>query len=272
MSGTSPRQPSQTVLVDVIGQVAVVTLNRPEKRNAINPAMAAALEAAIDRIENDPRIRAGVLRANMAKGHAVFCAGHDLTHFRETFGTDDEDAVTTMTGGFAGMTRKSRRKPMIAAVDGLATSGGCEIALACDIIIASHRAAFALAEVRWNLVPTAGGAFRLPRAIGRYAAMDALLTAEPIRGVRAYQLGLVSRLTTSSRLDATALEVAEKIAAHAPMAVRLAREIADRAAELSDDEAWTLLELAAREVRHSHDLQEGLAAFSQRRAPRWTGA
>ena len=179
----------QMVLFEVIGQVGVVTLHRPEKCNAINSDMSAALGSAIDRIESDPQIRAGVLRANMAKGRAVFCAGHDLVHFRETYGTDEEDAVTTRKGGFAGITRKSRRKPLIAAVDGLATSGGCEIALACDMIIASRRAAFALAEVRWNLVPTAGGAFRLPRAIGRYAAMDALLTAEPIAGVRAYRLG-----------------------------------------------------------------------------------
>jgi enoyl-CoA hydratase len=136
------------------------------------------------------------------------------------------------------------------------------------MIIASRRAAFALAEVRWNLVPTAGGAFRLPRAIGRYAAMDALLTADPIAGVRAYQLGLVSRLTTSARLNATALQVAEKIASHAPMAIRLAREIADRAAELTDPESWDLLESAAREVRH---LQEGLAAFWHKRPAQWTG-
>jgi enoyl-CoA hydratase len=139
------------------------------------------------------------------------------------------------------------------------------------MIIASRRAAFALAAVRWNLVPTAGGAFRLPRAIGRYAAMDALLTADPIAGVRAYQLGLVSRLTTSARLNATALQVAEKIASHAPMAIRLAREIADRAAELTDPESWDLLESAAREVRHPHDLQEGLAAFWHKRPAQWTG-
>jgi enoyl-CoA hydratase/carnithine racemase len=259
-----------TVVLEVEENVAIVTLNRPEKRNAIDPPMAAALEAAIDRIENDPKIRVGILRAETARGQPVFCAGHDLTHFRESFGRPDEDAVTTPTGGFAGLTRKVRRKPIVAAVDGLATSGGCEIALACDVILASRRAAFALAEVKWNLVPTAGGAFRLPRVIGRNVAMDAILTAEPISALRAYQLGLVSRLTSSANLDALARQVAANIASHGPMAVRIARDIVDRAAELDDADAWRALDEAARKVRNSRDLQEGLAAFWQKRSPQWT--
>jgi enoyl-CoA hydratase/carnithine racemase len=263
------RASANTILLDIHDHVAVITLNRPEKRNAIDPSMAEALEAAIDRIEGDPNIRVGILRAEIAKGRPVFCAGHDLAHFRESFGTPEEDTVTTTTGGFAGIAQKTRRKPMIAAVDGLATSGGCEIALACDIIVASRRAAFALAEVKWNLVPTAGGAFRLPRMVGRNVAMDAILTAEPISALRAYQLGLVSRLTTSASLDALAMQLAIKIASQAPMAVRLARDIVDRSADLTDDEAWLALDDAARKVRNSRDLQEGLTAFWQKRSPRW---
>lgn len=214
MSGRGSEE-SKTVLFEIRDQIGIITLNRPEKRNAIDPRMTIALEAVIDRIESDPGIRVGILRANIAKGRPVFCAGHDLTHFRETFGTPEEDAVTTASGGFAGFTRKLRRKPLIAAVDGLATSGGCEMVLACDIVLASRRASFALAEVKWNLVPTAGGAFRLPRALGRYVAMDALLTAEPISALRAYQLGLVSRLTSSAHLNVAAAQVATKIAANA---------------------------------------------------------
>ena len=263
------QSPTPAILLEIEENVAIVTLNRPEKRNAIDPPMATALEAAIDRIENDPTIRVGILRAEVTRDRPVFCAGHDLTHFRESFGTPDEDAVTTATGGFAGITRKPRRKPLIAAVDGLATSGGCEIALACDMILASRRAAFALAEVRWNLVPTAGGAFRLPRLVGRNVAMDAILTAEPISAVRAYHLGLISRLTSSANLDAMARQVATKIASHAPMAMRLARDIVDRAATLDDAGAWRALDEAAREVRNSRDLQEGLAAFWWKRSPNW---
>jgi enoyl-CoA hydratase/carnithine racemase len=118
------RVSAKTILLEIDEHVAVITLNRPEKRNAIDPSMAEALERAIDRIESDPAIRVGILRANVAKGRPVFCAGYDLMHFRGSFGTPDEDAVTTATGGFAGIARKNRRKPMIAAVDGLATSPG----------------------------------------------------------------------------------------------------------------------------------------------------
>jgi enoyl-CoA hydratase len=264
------RSPAEKVRFAVEDRVAIITLARPEKRNAIDPPMAVALEQAIDRVESDTGIRVAILRAEVTEERPVFCAGHDLTHFQETFGTPEEDAVTTATGGFAGLARKSRRKPLIAAVDGLATSGGCEMALACDIIIASRRASFALAEVRWNLVPTAGGAFRLPRAVGRCVAMDAILSAEPISARRAYQLGLVSRLTSSAELDAVAMNLARRIASNAPMAVRLARRLIDRADEVSEQEAWRALEAAAHEVRNSRDLQEGLAAFQQKREPQWT--
>jgi enoyl-CoA hydratase/carnithine racemase len=123
------------------------------------------------------------------------------------------------------------------------------------------------AEVKWNLAPTAGGAFRLPGVVGRNVAMDAILTAEPISALRAYQLRLVSRLTTSAGLDALAMQAAIRIASHAPMAVRLARDVVERAAELTDSEAWVALDDAAREVRNSRDLQEGLVAFWQKRSP-----
>lgn len=262
---------SNTVKLDVVDQVAVITLNRPEKRNAIDAAMAEAIEMMVDRLESDPALRVGILRAEMGQGQPVFCAGHDLKHFRDHFGTDAEDAVTTARGGFAGITRRERQKPMIAVVDGLATSGGCEMVLACDIVVASDRAAFALAEVKWNLVASAGGSFRLPRAIGRFVATDALLTGESIPAERAYQLGLVSRLTSSENVDGLAMEIARKICRNGPRAVRLSRHIAAVSASIGDEEAWQMLDAAAREVRNSRDLHEGLAAFAERREPRWTG-
>jgi enoyl-CoA hydratase/carnithine racemase len=259
------------VLYEVQDRVAVLTLNRPEKRNAVDPLMAAQLEAAIDRYEADQEVLVAVLQARMAPGHAVFCAGHDLSHFRSTLGTPAEDAVTTPTGGFAGITRKARRKPLIAAVDGLATSGGCEIVLACDLVVASRRAGFALAEVRWNLVASAGGGFRLPRAVGRAVAMDMLLTAEPISGERAYQLGLASRLALEGEATATALEVAATITVNGPTAVAISRRLVEHSPGLSEPEAWEALDAAAAKVRASQDFLEGLAAFGEGRTARWSG-
>lgn len=195
------------------GHVAVITLNRPEARNAINPAMAGALGDAIDRLESDANLRVGVLAATITEPRPVFCAGDDL---REIHG---EPAVTPK-GGFAGLINYPRTKPLIAAVDGLATSGGCEIVLSCDLVVASARSSFAVAEVRWGLAPLAGGLIRLPRLLGRAPAMDMILTGQPMAAQRAYQLGLVSTLTDGDVLTA-ALEKAQLIATYQPETVRI---------------------------------------------------
>jgi enoyl-CoA hydratase len=260
-----------SVKYSVHGPVALMTLNRPEKKNAVDPEMANELEAAIDRLEADPAVRAGILRAEYGEGRPVFCAGHDLKHFLEFFGQPEEDEVTTIRGGFAGLARRERTKPLIAAVDGLATSGGCEMALACDIVIASSRAAFALAEVKWNLMATAGGAFRLPRIVGRFVAADALLTGDEISGERAYQLGLVSRLADHGKVDELAMQLALSICKNGPRAVQLVRKVAECADAVDDEAAWKMLDEAANELRNSADLQEGLRSFMEKRAPRWTG-
>lgn len=259
-----------TVRFEVHGPVARIVLDRPRKKNAVDADMTRSLQAAFDRLEADVALCVGVLTAEYGDGRAVFCAGHDLTHFLETFGTEEEDAVTT-ADGFGGLTRRQRTKPLIAAVDGLATSGGFEMALACDIIVASTRAAFALAEVKWNLLPSAGGAVRLPRAIGRFVAMDALLTASEIPAERAYQLGLVSRLTAPGEASAVAMQVAQDICRNGPRAVQLTRAIAARADSIGDAEGWALLDDAALTLHNTQDLKEGLAAFRERRDPQWSG-
>ena len=253
------------------GAVAVVSLNRPEKHNAIDPAMAGLLEAAVDRLEQDPEVRVGILRAEMQAGRPVFCSGHDLVHFRATFGTPEEGMVSTARGGFAGITRRERTKPLIAAVDGLATAGGWEIVLACDIVIATARASFAAPEVRWNLVATGGAALRLPRTAGRHVAADLLLTGQPISGARAHELGLVSRLAEPGLVDDLAMEVALAICANGPAAVAQSRALAQRCADPDEAAGWALLEAAEAEVRQTDDLREGLRAFGEKRAPRWTG-
>jgi enoyl-CoA hydratase len=166
------------VLYETVDRIGVITLNRPEARNAVDRELASALETAVDRLEADPDLRVGVLAANVdGQARPVFCAGADLKVIRET-GT--AATLDTERGGFAGFVDRERTKPIVVAVDGLATAGGMEIVLAADVVVASTRASFGLAEVRHNLVAAAGGLFRLPRAIGRAPAMDAILTGEPI--------------------------------------------------------------------------------------------
>ena len=182
---------SDIVLYEVQGRVALITLNRPEARNAVNGDVAAGLEAAIDRMEDDPEVWVGIIRANTeGQDRPVFSAGADL----KAINSGNAASLNTPRGGFAGFVYRERRKPVIVAVDGLATAGGCEIVLAADLVVATTRSAFGLAEVKRNLIAGAGGLFRLPRAIGQAAAMEAILTGEPIPAERAYQLGLVSRL------------------------------------------------------------------------------
>ncbi|MEZ5142732.1 MAG: enoyl-CoA hydratase-related protein [Acidimicrobiales bacterium] len=176
---------------EVHGNVLVMTINRPEAKNAVNGEVAAGIEGGIDRLEDDESLWIGVLAA---KGD-VFSAGADLKEIN----SGNAAALMTQRGGFGGIVYRERRKPIIAAVDGLATAGGCEMVLACDLVVASTRASFGLAEVKRNLVAGAGGLFRLPRALPPNVAMEAILTATPIPAERAHQFGMVNRLTEPGR-------------------------------------------------------------------------
>jgi len=258
-----------TVSYSAADHIGVITLDRPEARNAIDTEMAHAIEAAVDRIEDDPDVWVGVLRANTeGQTRPVFCAGADLKVVRETGGAG---ALDTERGGFGGFAYRARTKPIVVAVDGLATAGGCEIVLACDVVVASTQASFGLAEVTRNLIAAAGGLFRLPRAIGQAAAMDVILTGEPLGARRAYELGLVSRLVDPGAADGEAMRVARKIAAAAPLAVRASREIVLRAT--SDDDATLRTDSRALldELMTTADAEEGLAAFAEKRDPEWKG-
>src|SRR5215212_8562898 len=189
------------------GPIAVITLNRPDARNAVNGDVARDMEAAIDQMEADDRVWVGVLRANSeGQQRPVFSAGADL----KAINAGEGGALGTAKGGFAGFVYRERTKPVVAAVDGLATAGGCEIVLACDLVVASTRASFGLAEVKRNLVAGAGGLFRLPRAIGRAAAMEVILTGEPLPAQRAYELGLVNRLVEPGQAVDAATKLAEQ--------------------------------------------------------------
>ncbi|MFZ4719085.1 MAG: crotonase/enoyl-CoA hydratase family protein [Ilumatobacteraceae bacterium] len=259
---------SDIVKYETQGRVAVITLNRPEARNAVNGDVASGVEAAIDQMEDDPNVWVGIITANTeGQEKPVFCAGADL----KAINSGQAGGLGTAKGGFAGFVYRERTKPVIVAVDGLATAGGCEIVLAADLVVATTRSAFGLAEVKRNLIAGAGGLFRLPRAIGQAAAMEAILTGEPIPAERAYHLGLVSRLVEPGNALDEALKLAGQITAAAPLAVWASRKVV-LAAAYEDDETLKKLtnsEFAA--VMASEDTKEGLTAFIEKRPPNWQG-
>lgn len=250
------------------GKIALITLNRPEARNAINGDVAAAMEAAIDKMESDPNVWIGVLRANtQGQERPVFCAGADL----KAINSGQAGALNTSRGGFAGFVYRERKKPVIVAVDGLATAGGCEIVLAADMVVATTRSAFGLAEVMRNLIAGAGGLFRLPRAIGRSVAMEVILTGQPLSAQRAYELGLVNRIVEPGQEVEAAIELATRVCAAAPLAVWASRKVV-LAAAYEDDE--TLIKMTNHEfgaILQSEDTKEGLTAFIEKRQPNWQG-
>lgn len=260
---------SDIVSYESDGRIALITLNRPDARNAINGDVAAGLEAAVDRMEDDPEVWVGILRANTeGQSNPVFCAGADL----KAINSGQAGSLNTKRGGFAGFVYRERRKPIIVAVDGLATAGGCEIVLAADLVVATTRSAFGLAEVKRNLIAGAGGLFRLPRAIGQAAAMEAILTGEPIQAERAYNLGLVSRLVAPGEAEAEARRLAAQITANAPLAVWASRQVVLAAAYEDDETLKALTNTEFAKVLASEDTKEGLTAFIEKRLPNWKGA
>jgi enoyl-CoA hydratase len=253
---------------EVQGRVALITLNRPEARNAVNGAVATEMEAAIDRMEEDPEVWVGVLRANTeGQDRPVFCAGADL----KAINSGEGGALGTERGGFAGFAYRARRKPVIAAVDGLATAGGCEIVLACDLVVATTRSSFGLAEAKRNLIAGAGGLFRLPKAIGRTTAMEAILTGEPISAERAFQLGMVNRLVEPVRAVEEAMAMAARVCAAAPLAVWESRQVVLASEYADEDTLKAMTDAAMGKMMASEDLKEGLQAFIEKRPPVWQG-
>ena len=257
---------SDVVNYEVQGKVALITLNRPEARNAVNGDVAQGLEAAIDKMEEDPNVWVGILRANTAgQERPVFCAGADL----KAINSGQAGSLNTALGGFG--VYRQRKKPVIAAVDGLATAGGCEIVLAADMVVATTRSAFGLAEVMRNLIAGAGGLFRLPRAIGQATAMEVILTGQPLSAERAYALGLINRLVEPGKAEESAFELASRVCLAAPLAVWASRKIVLAAAYENDETLINMTNAEFGKVLQSQDTKEGLTAFIEKRPPVWQG-
>ena len=259
---------SDVVNYEVQGKVALITLNRPEARNAINGDVAQGLENAINQMEEDPNVVIGILRANTSgQERPVFCAGADL----KAINSGQAGSLNTTLGGLGGFVYRQRKKPVIAAVDGLATAGGCELVLAADMVVATTRSAFGLAEVMRNLIAGAGGLFRLPRAIGQANAMEIILTGQPLSAERAYELGLINRLVEPGKAEESAFELASRVCLAAPLAVWASRKIVLAAAYENDETLINMTNTEFGKVLQSEDTKEGLTAFIEKRPPVWQG-
>jgi len=250
------------VHLEIRERVAVITLDRPEARNAVDHQLATDLEAAIDRLEGDDALWTGIL----CGAGPAFCAGADLKAVAS--GRAD---LTTERGGFAGIVRRQRSKPLIAAVDGAALAGGLEIVLSCDLVVAGAAARFGIPEARRSLIANAGGLIRLPRVLPRNLAMEMALTGEPIDAETAHHHGLVNRLVESGRALDAALDLAAEIEANAPLAVRASRRVIVEGGLLDDENAFALSSEASRAVFRSEDFREGPRAFIEKRPPKWQG-
>ena len=252
-----------TIEYSTEGHRALITINRPEARNAVNADVASGIEAAIDRLEADDSLWVGILTGVPP----VFCAGADLKEIN----AGRFAALSTPQGGFGGITRKHRTKPIVAAVDGPALAGGTEIALACDLIVASANATFGIPEVKRSLAAAAGGLFRLPRRLPFNVAMEMTLTGDPIDAARAHHFGLVNVLCEAGEALDQARQLATRIEANAPVAVRASRQVVLAAMTEDEDTGWRLSAEAMATAMGSEDSKEGLIAFIEKRPPQWTG-
>jgi enoyl-CoA hydratase len=245
------------------GHHAVVTIDRPEARNAVSPEVAQGIEAAIDRLEADDDVRVGILTG----APPVFCAGADL----KAIGAGRAAELSTERGGFAGVARRERVKPLIAAVDGPALAGGTEIVLACDLVVASESARFGLPEVKRGLLAGAGGLFRLARKLPANLAMEHAITGDPFDAALAHRHGLVNVLCAPGDALDEALALAERISVNAPLSVSESARLVRDTALLDDEAAWAATAPAMERILASDDHQEGIRAFVEKRAPEWRG-
>ncbi|MCZ7527240.1 MAG: crotonase/enoyl-CoA hydratase family protein [Acidimicrobiia bacterium] len=243
------------------GLVAVLTLDRPEARNAISPEVSVAIEAALDEVEPDPGIRVVVLTG----AGPTFCAGADLRAIAAGRGLE----IPTARGGFAGLVTRDFPKPLIAAVNGPALAGGFEIVLACDLAVAAEHAIFGIPEVKRGLIAGAGGLIRLAKRVSLAVALELAMTGDPIDARQALSLGLVNRVVPAAQVLDEALGLAERICEASPAAVRASRRMVREAVDLPEAQAWVRNHELSADVWRTGDPVEGATAFAEKRAPVW---
>ncbi|MCF6743783.1 crotonase/enoyl-CoA hydratase family protein [Blastococcus sp. KM273128] len=253
--------PEQSVLVERRGAVQVITINRPEARNALDGAVARAVAAAVDELDADGDLRAGVLSG----AGGTFSSGMDLKAFLRG------ESPSIEGRGLCGITRTPPRKPLVAAVEGWALAGGFELVLACDLVVAGRGARFGVPEVKRSLVAAGGAALLLPQRVPRAVALELLLTGEPIDAGRAAAVGLVNRVVDDGGALDAAVALAEVIAANGPLAVAATKQVVLESPAWPAGEAWDMQEQVVRPVFGSEDAREGSTAFAERRPPVWRG-
>lgn len=247
--------------LEIEGKVAVITINRPTARNAVNRAVAEGIAASMEEIE----ARSDVFVAILTGAGGNFCAGMDLKAFL------NGEPVRVGQRGFGGLAQAQIAKPLIAAVEGYALAGGFELALACDMIVASEDARFGLPEVKRGLVANAGGLLRLPRLIARQIATEMILSGELVDARYLERFGLINRLTSPGDTLATARKLAESIAANGPLAIRAARQVLNESQDWATQDMFDLQNEITAPIFKSADAREGAAAFAEKRAPVWRG-
>jgi enoyl-CoA hydratase len=249
------------VLTERRDRVLLITINRPDQRNAVNAAVSEGIAAAVEELDSDRALSVGVL-TGAGKG---FCAGMDL----KAFVAGERPHVPGR--GFAGIVERPPVKPLIAAVEGFAVAGGLEVALACDLIVAARGARLGIPEVKRSLVAAGGGLLRLPRVLPRNIAMELALTGEPLVAERAFEPGMINRLAEPGETVDRAIELAEAIAANAPLALAATKRILTEAVDWPDGEFFERQRAIADPVARSEDAREGATAFAERRDPVWRG-
>jgi enoyl-CoA hydratase len=244
--------------------VGVITIDRPEARNAVDGEVAYAIEAALDDIESRDELWVAILTG----GPKMFCSGADL----KVVSTEGARSFTTRKGGFAGIVRRERVKPLIAAVEGPAVAGGTEILLACDLIVAGESATFGIPEVKRAIVAATGGLFRLGRKIPFTVAMEWALTGEQFPAARAYEVGLINDVCPDGEALERALTLAARITANAPIAVQQSRKVMLEGTWADEADAWRLSRAATEVVYQTRDFKEGMKAFFEKRPPEWSNS
>lgn len=248
---------NDAVLTEVRGRVLLITLNRPDQMNAVNTDLAQGLVAAMRQLDEDDGLTAGVL-TGAGRG---FCAGMDLKAF----------AAGGPPQGFDEFLEQGSRKPLIAAVEGFALAGGLEVALTCDLIVAAEGVRLGIPEVGVGLFAAGGALLRLPSRLPYAVAMEMALTADPITAEQAKQYGLVARVTEKGKAVEVALELAERIARNAPLAVAASKQLIRATQGRTEAEFWELQRPLVAQVFTSEDAKEGPRAFAEKRAPSWSG-